>query len=506
MRRTHLLARDALWNLLGQGLPLVAAFFAIPVLTRQLGPARFGILSLGWFVLGYFSLFDLGLGRALTQAVAERLGAGEERDVPVVIWTSVAAMSVLGVIGLLASAVATPLVVRYVLKVPAELQAETIRAFWIASLSIPVVILTAGLRGLMEARHRFDLSNAVRVPLNTLMVAGPLAVLPWTNDLAVIFGILLAIRIVFLVIHARLVASLYPDVMGQARVERAMVGPLFRLGGWMTVSNVVAPVLVSIDRFVIASVASMAAVGFYSAPNDAVTKLLLLPVALGGVLFPEFARTFRADPTRGARVYRRALVTILLVILPPVVIVTTFAHTGLRLWLGPAFAAQSTGVVQWLAAGILYNSLATIAFTLVQGVGRADVTAKLHLAELVPYLGLLWVLTERYGIAGAAAAWFVRSTLDAGALLLIVRRMLPPRHAAVWPVTVASLAAGALLLLAARAATLPAQMVVVAVITPALVVVGFWALLDREDVLILKAAIRARWAVLWGGSRPVRTD
>jgi membrane-bound lytic murein transglycosylase D len=36
------------------------------------------------------------------------LGAGEERDVPVVIWTSVAAMSVLGVIGLLASAVATP--------------------------------------------------------------------------------------------------------------------------------------------------------------------------------------------------------------------------------------------------------------------------------------------------------------------------------------------------------------------------------------------------------------
>jgi O-antigen/teichoic acid export membrane protein len=192
--------------------------------------------------------------------------------------------------------------------------------------------------------------------------------------------------------------------------------------------------------------------------------------------------------------------------LPPVVIVTTFAHAGLRLWLGPAYAAQSTVVVQWLAAGILYNSLATIAFTLVQGVGRADITAKMHLAELVPYLGLLWVLTARYGITGAAAAWFVRAALDTGALLLIVRRMVPARHAAVWPVTMASLAAGALLIVGARAATLPAQLAVVCVVTPVFVVVGFWTLLDREDVLILKAALRGRLAAVWGGSRPVRSD
>jgi O-antigen/teichoic acid export membrane protein len=508
MRQAHLLARDTLWNLLGQGLPLVAAFFAIPVLTHQLGPARFGILTLGWIVLGYFSLFDLGLGRALTQAVAARLGGrgGDEGEVPAVIWTSVAAMSALGVVGMVVTLAVSPVMVRRVLNVPTELQHETLQAFAVMAISIPIVILTAGFRGLLEARRRFDLANAVRAPLNALMVAGPLAVLPWTNSLAVVFGVLLLIRLLAMVIHAWLAASLFPGVLARPRIEPRLIRPLFQLGGWMTVSNVVAPLLVYVDRFVIGAVSSMSAVGFYTAPYEAVTKMWLLPVALGGVLFPEFAGTFRADPTRGARVYRRALVTILMVILPPVVIVTTFAHLGLRLWLGATYAAESTGVVQWLAAGILYNSLATIAFTLVQGIGRPDLTAKLHTAELVPYLALLWVLTERYGIAGAAAAWFVRCTVDAGALLLMVRSILPPRHAPVWPVTVAGLAAGVLLLVSASVASLPTRLFIVCVVMPVFVVVGFATLLDREDVLILKAAMRGRLGVLLGGSRPVRSD
>ena len=71
------LARNTLWSLLGQGAPLLAALVTIPVLVRNLGTERFGILTLIWMVIGYFSVFDLGLGRALTKLVAAKLGAGK---------------------------------------------------------------------------------------------------------------------------------------------------------------------------------------------------------------------------------------------------------------------------------------------------------------------------------------------------------------------------------------------------------------------------------------------
>lgn len=78
----RLLARNTLWNLLGTLLPMGVAVVSIPPLVRALGLDRFGLLSLAWVVIGYFSLFDVGIGRALTKLVAEKLGANEEHTVP----------------------------------------------------------------------------------------------------------------------------------------------------------------------------------------------------------------------------------------------------------------------------------------------------------------------------------------------------------------------------------------------------------------------------------------
>ena len=73
----RLLARNTLWNLAGQILPMVVGIITIPVIIRVMGVDRFGVLSLAWVVVGYFSLFDLGIGRALTKLVAEKLGTHE---------------------------------------------------------------------------------------------------------------------------------------------------------------------------------------------------------------------------------------------------------------------------------------------------------------------------------------------------------------------------------------------------------------------------------------------
>src|SRR5207302_8418181 len=92
----RLLARNAVWNLISQAAPMAAAVFTIPVLIGGLGTARFGVLTLAWMVLGYFSLFDLGLGRALTKMVAETLGLGRDRELPSLVGTALGLMMILG--------------------------------------------------------------------------------------------------------------------------------------------------------------------------------------------------------------------------------------------------------------------------------------------------------------------------------------------------------------------------------------------------------------------------
>src|SRR5215207_2112075 len=72
--RRRSLRRNAVTNLIGQAVPLLVALLALPVLARSLGADRFGVLSLAWAILGYFSMFDLGLGRAVTKLVAEKIG------------------------------------------------------------------------------------------------------------------------------------------------------------------------------------------------------------------------------------------------------------------------------------------------------------------------------------------------------------------------------------------------------------------------------------------------
>ncbi|WP_254388635.1 polysaccharide biosynthesis C-terminal domain-containing protein [Thermanaeromonas sp. C210] len=93
-----------------------------------------------------------------------------------------------------------------------------------------------------------------------------------------------------------------------------------------------------------------------------------------------------------------------------------FAHDALGLWLGSDFATESSRVLQILGIGVLFNSLAQIPYTLLQGVGRPDVPAKFHLLELPLYVGIAWFLINRWGITGAAASWALRVTLDAALL------------------------------------------------------------------------------------------
>ncbi len=237
-----------------------------------------------------------------------------------------------------------------------------------------------------------------------------------------VVGILVAGRFLGCLAHLLVCFRVIPELRHRVAWHGPSVGPLVRFGGWITVSNIVSPLMVTMDRFLIGALASMTAVAYYATPNEVVTKLLIIPSALVGVMFPAFSTSFEFDRDRTAALYKRCVKYVFLTLFPLVLLTVVLAHRGLTLWLGADFAQHSFRVLQWLAVGVFINSLSQIPFALVQGAGRPDLTAKLHLMELPCYLLGLWWLISAYGVEGAAIAWTARVVVDALILFGMAQR------------------------------------------------------------------------------------
>lgn len=416
------LSRNVVWNLLGTGAPMLVALVAIPVLVEGLGTARFGVLTLAWMVVGYFSLFDLGLGRAITKLVAERLGAGKDEEIPGIVWTAMSLMGALGVIGAIVITCLSPWLVGSVLEIPGELRPETLTAFYLLAVSIPIVIGTIGLRGVLEAHQRFGVVNIIRLPLGMFTFLGPLAVLPFSNSLSHIVLVLICARIISCFVYIIVCLKLFPELRKRVKLDSETTKRLLSFGGWMTVSNITAPLLLYLGRVLIIVMISAEAVAYFVTPYEVVITLLVIPGVLVTVLFPAFSHLFQTKRNDVAALYKKGMFYTFMVMLPLVLFVYIFAKDGLAWWINEEFSLNGYRVAQFLAIGVFINSFGHMSQALIQGYGRPDLTARLHLAELVIYIPYLWLLIDLYGINGAAIAWMIRVTISTLALSYFARR------------------------------------------------------------------------------------
>lgn len=406
------LIRHSVYNLLGLGLPLLTAVFSIPVLIRELGDARFGLLTLIWAIVSYLSLFDLGLGRALTQHLAVMLEGKERRRVGALVVTAIAVIALFSIVAGALMAALGPWGLGFISAVPD--QAEVLNAIWIMALAMPAVVLTAGFRGILEARHAFAVINLIRLPMGLLTFLGPLAVVLYGPPrLDVITMVLAGGRVVTCALHAWYAKRYLPDDVGPFKFDKSLIRPLCSSGGWMTISNIVSPVMSYADRFIVGAVISSAAVAYYVTPQELITKLSILPGALTAVLFPALAAQIARQDKAVMPLINKAIGWIFLTLLPITVAIAIFAKELLTLWVGESFASQSYVLLQIFSAGMFITCIAQIPFTVIQGAGKSHLTAIFHLIEVPLFLGALLLLSRNYGLTGAAFAWFLRVAVDA---------------------------------------------------------------------------------------------
>lgn len=408
---------------MGFAVPLAVALIAIPVTVRGLGPARFGLLGLAWAVVEYGGFFDLGLSRATVRFVADAL-ARSPRDnrqiIPVAFITQLAS----GLLAGLAVWLIAPYLATAVFNVPPSLHAEAAAMFAVVGANLAIVIAIAALRGALEGAQRFDLAAMVKIPTAVAAIVIPAfgATRGWSLD-AILWWVFAA-RTGTLITLVALVPRAVDEFVWELPREWRRLRSLFGYSGWLSISGLANPVLANFDRFALGSLAGVAAVGFYAAPYEAATRLLLVPVSIFSALFPVLTATeARGERARTVRVMESTLRQTTLLMAAPIIVLIAFAPEILTLWLGAAFAAEAATALRILALGVLANSVAPVPMVFLYATGRPDLPAKVHAAELLLHVPLTLFLVGRFGVTGAAAAWTARTAIDAVAMGFIAGRL-----------------------------------------------------------------------------------
>ena len=425
-----LLARSTIWNMVGFVAPLIVAVVVIPYLIKRLGTAEYGVLTIAWGVVGYFGVFDMGLSNAMTKFVAERIGRDSSGEINDIFHTGLAMLLISSTCGaLLLALAARPLAYTW-LSVPPDLRGQTCTVFRLFAIALPFVVSVACFRGTLGAYQRFDVINKIQIAVGILSFAGPAIVAVLWRNLIPIVTFLVVSRVLAWLLYLYCCIQVVPSLSVRFRPRRKMMWPLVTFGGWISISNLLDPLFFTSDRLILGAVVSMNAVTYYATPFDMVSRLWLIPDALNTALFPAYASSMKRDGQRATELLEKAGHYLFPLIFAPVLLVMLFARQILSMWIDPAFAAHSALVLEWLAAGVLFSSLARVPWTLLVA-HRPDLPAKLVMCEAPAYVALLYGLIRLYGPEGAAMAWTFRSAFNCAVLHAMTKSSLPDTSRAI---------------------------------------------------------------------------
>lgn len=396
------------YNLIGSILPIALSLLTVPVYLKLVGPDRYGVLAIAWVLLGYFGLFDLGLGRATSFRIAALRDASPKQRADT-FWAALTVNAGMGLVGGVALWFAGSFFFGKIFKVDEALRPEILSAVPFLAASVPIATLTGVLSGALQGREKFLLTNVVSVASTTLFQLLPLSLAFFVGpNLPLLLGGALLARALSVGVLGYLC---HRDITkGHPRqVERKEILVLLSYGGWVTMTSVFGPMLVIADRFVIGAVLGAVAVTIYSVPIQLAQRMAILPSALTTALFPKMSAANSAQQQVMGEKATRTLAALLgLPFLGAIFLMEPF----LRAWVGHDIGGQAGPLGRVMLIGFWANGFALIPFTRLQASGRPDTVTKILLMEIPAHFALLYFGMHYFGLWGIALALTTRFIVD----------------------------------------------------------------------------------------------
>lgn len=417
--------RNIFWNFGGFSVSIFTALICIPIIISNIGVERFGILTLILAFVGFMNVFDFGLTRSITNSIVKYKDRKNKYMVLSVINSGVCMIIAISILIAIVSQIYMDKIVHSIFSVSDIFYHETTISLSIISISLPFVLLQTASVSILEAFGEFKTISLAKTPFSILMYVAPAGLSFLFPNLILITISICVIRIImaisFFILQKKIINKYIGDANIGLRVffNYNMMMELIKYGGWVSISNIVAPIMLYIDRFFVASIVGAGMVAYYTTPFEMISKMSVVSLSVSGVLFPVLAKNIKTDIALANTYYNKALLVIGLFLVFPVVFGSLFSREIISLWINIDFAKQSWIVFCIFLCGFLVHGLIQPAYIWIQASGKPHITALAHLFDFALYLIYFPFLTKLYGINGAAISWLTRVVVSMITLHLI---------------------------------------------------------------------------------------
>ncbi|NML47793.1 oligosaccharide flippase family protein [Ramlibacter sp. G-1-2-2] len=415
-------------NIIGTILPSLAALAAVPMLVGKLGMGGFGVFSMQVAALFFFGLSDFGISRAIVLLAFDRGFTGDAG------WRRPYAIGMRYSVMISTAVLLAGPVAGLVLWHWHPGQADPSDLAWSSALtfaSAAFMLVSQPPRAVLEAHQRFFVANLIRGPAAAAIFLAPLAAFAFHVSLTSAAIAILATRIIaaggyFLACRGVGAAQPAPAEVLPAQELPALRRAFLHKAIWLGLTNIFSMLLAYVDRFVLAALASAAAVGRYAIAQEVVTKLWIASGAAISAGTPRLASHRGEADTQALQVTARQLIRVMWVLgVAPAAVLIAFGEPLLRLWLRGSFDPGSVLPLQVMALGVGVNNLTQVNFALLQVHGGERRGAWLQVFHLAFMAAALALLVPRYGVPGAAFAFSARLLADAMLVRWLLRGTSP---------------------------------------------------------------------------------
>jgi O-antigen/teichoic acid export membrane protein len=405
---------------------LIASGFILPrFINDHLGQVTLGVWDFCWSMVQFFDLAQVGVGASINRDVARYRAEGDFISLRRTVSSAVAVQWVASILALVLTVIGVALLPL----LSSRLGGHVDTARWVLSVlgcTVAVELAFNSYRGVVAGCHRWELQNGITAAAQLIIV--PVMVLTLIRG-----GGLTALAVVTLVstalrelVRARVAHRLCPQIaIGPRYASWGEVRRLLVFGSKVSALSLINLVVYQFNILMIVTGAGVGALAIYARPMALVRQIGTFGQKFSMVLTPTAGAL---DDGRSRAALRDLAVSstrnAAYLLGPPLIFVGVMGDAVLRLWMGPRFDQSLAAAL--LAFGHLYPMALYPAVGILVGMDRHGPLVWISaVAGLVACAASsIAVGVFDWGVAGAAGALVVSSTLGAVAAAVFVTRVI----------------------------------------------------------------------------------
>lgn len=399
-------------NFVGRVWPSLLGLALVPVYLRYLGVEAYGLVGFFVSLQALIGFLDLGLSTTTNREVASGVNIPGQKEKTrnlvrtlEVIYGLVALFIALG-FALSADWLATEWINLR------ELSVETVRlAAIVFGVTLALRWPVALYNGVLQGSERQVLYNILYVIVATLRGVGAAVIVAFVSHtiLAYLIWQLAAALAELAIMSSAGWWTLQIKPAHKPQIDLSLLKTVWRFSASVGLNSLLAAIVKQMDRILMSRLLLLQQVGYYTTANTAYSAVSIVTSPFASAAFPRFT-TLIAIKDHDALVatYHRMCQYVSFIVMPVTSILLFFSFDILLLWTGSEdIAVRSAPTLSILSLAAIFNSMMQIPFMLQLAAGITWITLWNMAINLIVLTPLMYILINRFGVAGAGISWAV---------------------------------------------------------------------------------------------------